>query len=80
MDLLLVLSEGFPYDGYESEDSDMSDDKAALNNFPAPHSDDEPNSAGQGTSGSTAIPDADTQKEKMKKRSFHSNKDCRSGR
>jgi hypothetical protein len=68
-----------PHDGYESEDSDMSDDEAALNNSPAPHSDYEPNSAGQVTSGPTAIPDSDTHFVKMK-RSFHSNKDCRPGR
>jgi hypothetical protein len=41
----------------------MPDDEAALNNFFAPDSDDEPNSAGQVTSGPTVIPDSDTDSE-----------------
>jgi hypothetical protein len=42
-----------PHDGYESVDFDMSDNEAALSTFLAPDSDDEPNSVGQVTSGSS---------------------------
>jgi hypothetical protein len=56
----LTLVSRIPHDGYESEDSDMPDDEAAINNFLAPDSDDEQNSAGQVTSGPTVIPDSDT--------------------
>jgi hypothetical protein len=62
MDLLRVFVSRMPHDGHESENSDMSDDEAALNNLHAQYSDDEPNIVGQVRSG-PVIPDSDTESE-----------------
>jgi hypothetical protein len=66
-----------PRDERESVDSDMSDDEAALSNFLAPDSDDEPNSVGWVTSGPTVIPESTLTQRMAKMNMFHSNKDCR---
>jgi hypothetical protein len=59
----LNLVSRIPYDEHESVDSDMPDDEAALRNFLAPDSDNEPNSVGWVTSAPTVIPDSDTDSE-----------------
>jgi hypothetical protein len=59
--MYLVLFHGFssrsvsiiPHNGYESEDSDISNEEVALNHFLASYSEYEPNSVGQMISGPT---------------------------